>query len=69
LRALADTGASRSIILEAYTSKPFIKMNKNKNPCEVPWVVSLQRIKLDSRNKFLGHSTLMTAPNNQAHMT
>jgi hypothetical protein len=25
LRALADTGASRSIILEAYTSAPFIK--------------------------------------------
>jgi hypothetical protein len=25
LRALADTGASSSIILEAYTSAPFIK--------------------------------------------
>jgi hypothetical protein len=32
LRALADTGASSSIILEAYTSKQFIKNNHgNKN--------------------------------------
>jgi predicted aspartyl protease len=28
LRALADTGASSSIILEAYTSKNIIKQNK-----------------------------------------
>jgi hypothetical protein len=29
LRALADTGASSSIILEAYTSAPFIKTDDN----------------------------------------
>jgi predicted TIM-barrel enzyme len=29
LRALADTGASSSIILEAYTSAPFIKTEDN----------------------------------------
>jgi hypothetical protein len=29
LRALADTGASSSIILEAYTSAPFIKIDDN----------------------------------------
>jgi hypothetical protein len=29
LRGLADTGASSSIILEAYTSAPFIKTDKN----------------------------------------
>jgi hypothetical protein len=29
LRALADTGASNSIILEAYTSKDIIKQNKD----------------------------------------
>jgi hypothetical protein len=29
LRALADTGASNSIILEAYTSAPFIKTDDN----------------------------------------
>jgi hypothetical protein len=29
LRALADTGASSSIILEAYTSDPFIKTDDN----------------------------------------
>jgi hypothetical protein len=29
LRALADTGASSSIILEAYTSEPFIKTDDN----------------------------------------
>jgi hypothetical protein len=29
LKALADTGASSSSILEAYTSDPFIKTNDN----------------------------------------
>jgi hypothetical protein len=29
LRALADTGASSSIIIEAYTSAPFIKTDDN----------------------------------------
>jgi hypothetical protein len=29
LRALNDTGSSSSIILEAYTSAPFIKTNDN----------------------------------------
>jgi hypothetical protein len=29
LRTLADTGASSSIILEAYTSAPFIKTDDN----------------------------------------
>jgi hypothetical protein len=29
LRAIADTGASSSIILEAYTSAPFIKIDDN----------------------------------------
>jgi hypothetical protein len=45
LRALADIGASSSIILEAYTSKPFIKMDNNIKPHGAPWVVSLQQQK------------------------
>jgi Retroviral aspartyl protease len=32
LRALADTGASSSIILEAYTSEQFIKNNDDNKP-------------------------------------
>jgi hypothetical protein len=47
LRALADTGASSSIILEAYTSKDFIKHEKRIESLGVPWVVSLQLIILD----------------------
>jgi hypothetical protein len=47
LRALADTGASSSIILEAYTSSPFIKTDdNNKQPPGVQWVVSLLQLKL-----------------------
>ena len=34
LRALADTGASSSIILEAYTSKDLIKQDKD---CKTTW--------------------------------
>jgi hypothetical protein len=35
LRALADTGASSSIILEAYTSKDIIKQDKKIKPLRV----------------------------------
>jgi hypothetical protein len=47
LRALADTGASSSIILEAYASKNLIKYDEDKKPPGVQWVVSLQLTKLD----------------------
>jgi hypothetical protein len=48
LRALADTGASSSIILEAYTSGtlPFIKQMTVIQPPGVKWVVSLLQLKL-----------------------
>jgi hypothetical protein len=47
LRALADTGASSSIIIEAYTSAPFIKIdNSNTTTWSTHWVVSLLQVKL-----------------------
>jgi hypothetical protein len=46
LRALADTGASSSIMLEAYTSAPFMKTDDNNTKPGVRWVVSLLQLKL-----------------------
>jgi hypothetical protein len=47
LREQSDTGASSSIILEAYTSAPFIKTQMTViQPPEVQWVVSLLQLKL-----------------------
>jgi hypothetical protein len=41
LRALADTGASISIILEAYTSKQFIKNNHDNKSFGVQWYCNI----------------------------
>jgi hypothetical protein len=46
LRALADTDASSSIILEVYTSAPFIKTESIIQPPGVKWLVSLLQLKL-----------------------
>jgi hypothetical protein len=46
LRVLADTGASRSIILEAYTSDPFIKMMTVVQSLAEKQVVNLIQLKL-----------------------
>jgi len=47
LRALADTGASSSIILDTYAPKNLIIYDDDKKPPGVQWVVSLPLIKLD----------------------
>jgi hypothetical protein len=47
LRPLADTGASSSIILEAYTSKNLIKSDKSNQTTWSTMVVSLLQTKLD----------------------
>jgi hypothetical protein len=47
LRALANTGASSSIILEAYISDNLIKCDEDSKPPAVQWVVILQLTKLD----------------------
>jgi hypothetical protein len=47
LRALADTGASSSIILEAYTSKNLIKCDEEIKTTWSTMVVSLQLTKLN----------------------
>jgi hypothetical protein len=56
LRALADTGASSSIILEAYTSAPNIKKMTVIQPPGVQWVVNLLQLKL-------GYACDFTLPN------
>jgi hypothetical protein len=78
LRALTDTGASSSVILEAYTSKDLIKQDKDN---KIIWItmggqfitektglVSFSLPDLTSRNKYLGNSMLMTDPSHQTHM-
>jgi hypothetical protein len=39
-----DTGVSSSIILEAYTSAPFIKADDSNKPPGVKWVVNLLKV-------------------------
>ncbi len=79
LRALADTGASSSIILKAYTSKDSIKQNMES---KTTWstmngqfttdttgiVTFLLPESLISRNKSLGNFMWMTNLNHQIHM-
>jgi hypothetical protein len=77
-RALADTGASSSIILEAYTFKNLIKEDKDN---KTPWSTMCGQLttektglmhfycqNLTSSNKFLGSFMLMTNQRHQTHM-
>jgi hypothetical protein len=82
LRALADTGASSSIILEACNSSPFIKNEGLKITC---WIkigghftinqlgygcdLSLPEFNLKNKYDLLGNFMYMTVLSHQAHMT
>jgi hypothetical protein len=80
LRALADTGASSSIILEAYTSSSFIKTDDSKTTI---WITmggkftttktgfvtfSLPEFNHKKKCVLLGHFMSMTVLSHQAHM-
>jgi hypothetical protein len=82
LRALSNTGASSSIILEAYTSAifPFIKIDDSNT---TTWSImggkftttktgfvtfSLPEFNLKKKSVLLGHFMLMTVLSHQTHM-
>jgi hypothetical protein len=78
LRALADTGASSSIILEAYTSKDIIKQDKDikstwctmngQFTTDKTGIVTFCFQNLTSRSKLLGSFMWMADLSHGIHM-